>query len=252
MWRGGRPRTACGSSAIRWPRQTPRRCAGSVTRERSRSATPPCPTWRSPRTREPGAGIHPQIRAALDEAATALQQAGYTVEEVQLPRPAEALECYGKLIMTAFGVKWPRIRRLLSEKGAQHLDLFMERTPHTDLAEFLRQTGVRLSIQRDWAKLLDTHPLLLGATCPQPVPGADLLPDDTDTESHARMMLAGALCTVTSLVGVPAVSVPTGFADGMPQGVQLIGQVYREDRCLGAAEVIERHFGVLAPIGPRP
>lgn len=90
------------------------------------------------------------------------------------------------------------------------------------------------------------------ATCPQPVPGADLLPDDTDTESHARMMLAGALCTVTSLVGAPAVSVPTGFADGMPQGVQLIGQMYREDRCLGAAEVIERHFGVLAPIDPRP
>ncbi|MFB6566501.1 amidase [Streptomyces noursei] len=198
-----------------------------------------------------GAGIHPQIRAALDEAATVLERAGHVVEEVQIPRLGETLECYGTLIMTEFGVKWPRIRKLLTEKGAQHLDLFMERTPHTALDEFLRQTGVRLSLQRDWAELLDAYPLLLGATCPQPVPGFDLLPDDTDAESHARMMLAGALCTVTSLVGVPAVSVPTGFADGMPQGVQLIGQMYREDRCLAAAEVIERHFGVLAPIDPR-
>ncbi len=40
------------------------------------------------------------------------------------------------------------------------------------------------------------------------------------------MMLVGALCTVTSLVGVPTVSVSIGFADGMPQGVQLIGQMY--------------------------
>ncbi len=199
-----------------------------------------------------GAGVDPEIRAAINQAATALEEAGYATEEVQIPRLAETLECYGKLIMTEFGVKWPRIRQLLTERGAQHIDLFMERTPHTDLDEFLRQTGVRLSIQRDWAKLLDTHPLLLGATCPQPVPGADLLPDDTDTESHAQMMLAGALCTVTSLVGVPAVSVPTGFAGGMPQGVQLIGQRYREDLCLEAAEVIERHFGVLAPIDPRP
>ncbi|MFE4017339.1 amidase [Streptomyces sp. NPDC059101] len=199
-----------------------------------------------------GVGVHPQIRAAIDEAATELERAGYAVEEVRIPRLNEALECYGTLIMTEFGVKWPRIRQLLSEKGAQHIDLFMERTPHTELAEFLRQTGVRLTVQRDWAKLLDAYPLLLGATCPQPVPGFNVLPDDTDAESHARMMLAGALCTVTSLVGVPAVSVPTGFAEGMPQGVQLIGQMYREDRCLEAAEVIERHFGVLAPIDPRP
>ncbi|MES4909213.1 MULTISPECIES: amidase [unclassified Streptomyces] len=199
-----------------------------------------------------GTGVHPQIRAAVDKAATALEQAGYAVEEVQVPRLTETLECYGKLIMTEFAVKWARTRQLLTEEGARHIDLFMERTPHTDLAEFLRQTGIRLSIQRDWAKLLDTCPLLLGPTCTQPVPGADLLPADTDADSHAQMMLAGALCTVTSLVGVPAVSVPTGFADGMPQGVQLIGQAYREDRCLEAAEVIERHFGVHTPIDPRP
>ncbi|GGX13441.1 hypothetical protein [Streptomyces noursei] len=64
----------------------------------------------------------------------------------------------------------------LTEKGAQHLDLFMERTPHTELAEFLEQTGARLGIQRDWAKFLDTYPLLLGATCPQPVPGPTCSP----------------------------------------------------------------------------
>ncbi|WP_437041308.1 amidase [Streptomyces angustmyceticus] len=199
-----------------------------------------------------GAGVHPEIRAALDQAAAVLEQAGYVVEEVRIPRFAESLECYGKLIMTEFGVNWPRVRQLLTEKGAQHIDLFMDRTPHTDLAEFLRQTGVRLGIQRAWAQLLDTHPLLLGPTSTQPVPGTDVLPDGTDTESHARLMLPGALCTVTSLVGVPAVSVPVGFADGMPQSVQLIGQMYREDRCLRAAEELERHFGVLAPLDPRP
>ncbi|MFJ9846277.1 amidase [Kitasatospora sp. NPDC101155] len=198
-----------------------------------------------------GTGVHPEIRAAVDEAAAALERAGYAVEEVRIPKLFESLECYGKLIMTEFGVRWSRTRELLTEKGAQNIDLFMERTPHTDLAEFLRQTGVRLGLQRDWAELLETHPLLLGPTCPQPVPGADVLPAATDAESHARMMLPGALCTVTSLVGVPAVSVPTGLAEGLPQGLQVIGRMYREDLCLEAAEVIERHFGVLAPIDPR-
>ncbi|MER7667019.1 amidase [Kitasatospora sp. NPDC096128] len=199
-----------------------------------------------------GIGVHPAIGAALDEAAAALGEAGYAVEEVEIPRLFEALDCYGKLIMAEFGLSWPRIRQLLTEKGARNLDLFLERTPHTDLGEFLRQTGVRLGLQRDWAELLETHPLLLTPTCPHPVPGVDVFTADTDAEGHAALTLPRAVCAVTSLVGVPAVSVPSGFADGLPQSLQLIGRMYREDQCLEAAEVLERRFGVLAPVDPRP
>ncbi|TJZ57285.1 indole acetimide hydrolase [Streptomyces piniterrae] len=195
-----------------------------------------------------GAGVHPEIRAGIDEAATALEAAGYVLEEVEIPRLAETLEGYGKLIMTEFGLNWHRTRQLLSEEGRRHIDLFLERVPHTELAEYVRQTAVRLGIQRDWSRLQADYPLLLAATSTQPVPVAVRF---DDTESHAQAMLPLALCTATSFVGVPAVSVPCGFADGMPRGVQLIGQMYREDLCLEAAEVIEDRFGVLAPIDPR-
>ena len=39
---------------------------------------------------------------------------------------------------------------------------------------------------------------------------------------------------------------PTGLHDGVPLGVQIIGQRFREDLCLDAAQAIENAVGVLA------
>ena len=56
------------------------------------------------------------------------------------------------------------------------------------------------------------------------------------------------LVVSVNLLGLPSVAVPVGVADGLPQGVQIIGSRYREDLCLDAAEAIERQVGVLTPI----
>jgi hypothetical protein len=38
---------------------------------------------------------------------------------------------------------------------------------------------------------------------------------------------------------------------GLPQGVQLIGGLYREDLCLDAAAAIEKRLGNITPTEPR-
>ncbi len=57
--------------------------------------------------------------------------------------------------------------------------------------------------------------------------------------------------TAIPTLGFPAISVPTGVAAGLPVGVQLLGQRFREDTIFDAAEVIEARGGVLAPLDPR-
>ena len=47
-------------------------------------------------------------------------------------------------------------------------------------------------------------------------------------------------------MGLPSAAVPMGLNEGVPYGLQIVGQRFREDMCLDAAEVIERHVGVLA------
>ncbi|WP_307805954.1 amidase [Streptomyces chrestomyceticus] len=201
-----------------------------------------------------GAGVHPSVRKAVEDAADALRDAGYEVCEVpDVPRLDEALEVYGRMTLAEFAPTWPVVRNLLGKEGHRYIEMSMEAAGDAlrmDVPEYLRLTGARLGIQRAWAEFLDTYPLLLAPVFTEPPfePGLEV----RDQEGHARVQRAMRLCTATSFVGVPAVAVPTGVVAGLPYGVQLVGRAYREDLCLEAAEAVERRLGVITPIDPRP
>jgi amidase len=59
------------------------------------------------------------------------------------------------------------------------------------------------------------------------------------------------LTTAVNALGLPAVALPVGIADGLPQAVQVIGPRYREDLSLDAAAAIEDRLGIFTPIDPR-
>ncbi len=75
--------------------------------------------------------------------------------------------------------------------------------------------------------------------------------DITGIERGLRVVAAQWPMTAVATVGFPAISVPTGVADGLPVGVQLLGRRFREDTIFDAAEAIEVRGGVLTPIDPR-
>ncbi|MGW1377919.1 amidase [Streptomyces sp. NPDC002446] len=198
-----------------------------------------------------GRGVHPVVRKALESAADALRDAGYQVDEVaDVPRLDDALEAYGRMTQTEFATTWPAVKPMLGKDGHRYIEWGMAKYGPVELTEYLRLTGVRMGIQRDWAMFLDEYPLVLGPVFTDPpfAPGEEA----RDAQSHQRVQNAMRLCTATSFVGVPAVAVPTGVVDGLPYGVQLIGRSYREDLCLEAAEEVERRLGVHTPIDPRP
>ena len=59
------------------------------------------------------------------------------------------------------------------------------------------------------------------------------------------------LTIAVNALGLPAVVLPVGTADGMPQSVQVIGPRYRDDLCLDAAAALENRLGISTPIDPR-
>ncbi|GAA2710218.1 amidase [Actinoplanes palleronii] len=196
-----------------------------------------------------GLGVHPTVVAAIETAAGALQDSGYVVEPVpDVPRLPASLHAYQSLVMTEFAPLWPAIRGLLGPDAHRYIELGMAATPPVDVAEFLRLTGVRLSIQRSWGEFLQRYPLVLGPVFTQPPVAPGL--ESRDTAGRDLVTTAMRLCTATSFVGLPAVAVPTGVVDGLPTGIQLIGRPYREDTCLTAAAAIEHRLGILTPITP--
>ncbi|MFJ3910648.1 amidase [Streptomyces vinaceus] len=197
-----------------------------------------------------GQGVHPAVGAAVAAAADALRDAGYDVREVaDVPRMAEALDAYGRITVTEFAPSWPVVRTLLGPGGDRYIARAMERTPPASAGELVRLMGTWLGIRRSWAQFLDEYPLLLGPVFTEPPVEPGL--ESRDGAGRDRVAAGMRLCTVTSFVGVPAVAVPTGLADGLPCGVQLVGRAFREDLCLDAAQAVEDRLGVLTPVDPR-
>jgi amidase len=73
---------------------------------------------------------------------------------------------------------------------------------------------------------------------------------DLDEGRVAETIRGMRMTIATSALGLPAVALPVGIGDGLPQAVQVIGPRYREDLCLDAAEAIEDRLGIITPIDP--
>jgi amidase len=195
-----------------------------------------------------GSGVHAEARKGIKLAASVLGDAGYVLEEVELPKLAEIREAYGRMIMTELSLLWPTLERLISADSRRYIELSMGQLSPVDLAGYVRLTSVRQGLLREWAQFFSNYPLVLGPVFTEPV-----VPIDFDIRGPDELKRVGdalALCTATSFTGVPAVAIPTHIADNLPQGVQLIAGSYREDLCLEAAAAIEARLGTFTPINP--
>ena len=52
-------------------------------------------------------------------------------------------------------------------------------------------------------------------------------------------------------LGLPSVALPTGVSDRLPTGIQIYADLYREDLCFLASEIIERESKCPTPIDPK-
>lgn len=66
-----------------------------------------------------------------------------------------------------------------------------------------------------------------------------------------QVMAAQASMMAIPVLGFPAMSVPTGLADGLPTGVQLLARRFDEDTLLDTAGLIEARAGKLTPVDPK-
>lgn len=75
---------------------------------------------------------------------------------------------------------------------------------------------------------------------------------DLDHESGLDLLLDTIrFITPGNVLGLPSVALPMGEVDGLPTGIQIYADLWREDLCLNAAGVIEAAVGQPTPIDPR-
>jgi amidase len=213
-------------------------------------AGPPAPR-RVALTVDPGGeGVDPDVAAGVRKAAEALKDAGYEVVEVDPPDVSAARDLWAKQVMTEVALGF---KPLLAQIGGKDANAFLETSisvvPDLDLAGYMHSFAARLTLARAWSTFQAEYPLILGpVSTAQPFHvGFDLAgPDEV-----MQLLRSKRLIVALNLLGLPAVVVPTGVAQGLPQAVEVIGANFREDLCLEAAEAIEERLGVITPIDPR-
>ncbi|MNN64573.1 Glutamyl-tRNA(Gln) amidotransferase subunit A [compost metagenome] len=63
----------------------------------------------------------------------------------------------------------------------------------------------------------------------------------SQTEDPLTMYLNDILTIPVNLAGIPAVSIPCGFAGGLPVGLQIIGKEFDESTVLRVAHAFEQN-----------
>lgn len=199
-------------------------------------------------TEIPGGPIEPAAVAAVREAGTALAAAGWEVAEATPPELERIHEIWGRTLAHDLIVNMPLMELVISEALAVGLRQLFERFD-PDAMRAAEVDAERSRLARLWSGYFVDHPVVIGPTWTR-LP----FPHDADLDPETGMaLLTDTLRFVTpgNALGLPAVCVPCGVQDGLPRGVQIYADRWREDVALAAAEIVESAMPPVCPIDPR-
>lgn len=206
-----------------------------------------------------GEGIDPEVKAAVMEAVKVFESEGAKVERFTLPIMEYAIPTY-YIIACAEACsnlsRYDGIKYGFRPEGVQDLgELYirsrsegfgMEVKRRIMIGNFVLSSGyydayynkalqVKNLIYQAFNEAFSKYDVVIGPVAPTPALKAG------ESLSDPLKMYLGDICTVLiNIVGLPAVSVPCGFASGLPVGMQIIGKHYSEETILGFASDFQR------------
>ena len=189
-----------------------------------------------------GVPVAPEVRRVMLEQAEVLTSLGATVEE-SAPRLTDADEVFDVQRAFEMATNLRRLVREHSDDGMIKPEVIWNVTRGLEMgAEQLMSAaearGRLDAAVREWFGQWD---LLLTPTVQvMPFPTEETWPREIDgvqLETYVEWMRS---CSVISATRCPAVSVPAGFVDGLPVGMQLVGAPYADARLLALTRVYER------------
>ncbi len=192
-----------------------------------------------------GYPLHPDIDAAITRAADCLRDAGYVVDEIQIPSILEAAQ--GWFNVGAYEIKMTfdaMAKEYASETMRNIFEWYYTIGDLVDADGYRTGIAERTRMTRDWSLFLEQYPLVLSPFLMRPMFSWDY---DAQSKANVHDLFRAAIYSVgVNYLGLPAGVVPAGRAGGLPAGVQIIGRRFREDLILDAMEAVESRLGVMA------
>lgn len=188
-----------------------------------------------------------------------LKSLGYEVEQVDLPMmkyslamyyiivPAEVSSNLARYDGIRYGHRAENVKTLDELYGRSRDEGFMtENKRRIMIGSFVLSSGffdayymqaqkARTLLIREYTELFKNYDVLLSPAAPTPA-----FKLGQNTADPIQMYLADIMTVPPSLAGLPAISVPAGEnSEGLPIGVQLIGNYQTDSRLLDLAKAVE-------------
>jgi aspartyl-tRNA(Asn)/glutamyl-tRNA(Gln) amidotransferase subunit A len=205
-------------------------------------------------------GMQAEVEKSLKEAINRLEELGAEVDrEVSLPSTRYALAAYYIIAPSEASANLARydgVKYGFSYTQAGSMWEAMEKTRQYGFGEevkrrimlgtyalsagyydayYLKAQKVRTLIRREFDQAFEKYDALVTPTSPTvPFKLGEKLDDPV------QMYLSDVCTLPINIAGVPGISIPAGFADGLPIGMQLIGKPFGEEAILRVAYAYEQ------------
>jgi len=207
-----------------------------------------------------GEGVNPKVKSLIYKALEQLVALGAEYEEISLPYTEYALptyyiiapaECSSNLARfdgIRYGYRAEKFEGVDDLFTKSRTEGFGEEVKRRIMmgthslasgyydAYYNRAMKVRTLIREDFDKAFEKYDCIITPTAPDK---AFKIGEKTD---DPLAMYMSDICTVpVNIAGVPAISVPAGFIDDMPIGMQIIGQHFDEETIIKVAYTFEQN-----------
>lgn len=205
-------------------------------------------------------GMQEEVRTSVQAAINKLQELGAEIDwEVSLPHTRYALAAYYILAPSEASANLARydgVKYGFSYQDTNNMWEAMEKTKQFGFgaevkrrimlgtyalsagyydAYYLKAQKVRTLIRREFDQAFEKYDALVTPTSPT-VP----FRIGEKVDDPMQMYLSDVCTLPINIAGIPAISVPAGFADGLPIGMQIIGKPFDEETVLHIAFAYEQ------------
>lgn len=206
-----------------------------------------------------GEGVDEDVKEAIKEAIKTFESLGATVDEVSLPHSKYGVQVYYIIASSEASSNLQRfdgIRYGFRAQDVKNLEDVYVRSRSEGFGDevkrrimlgtfslsagtydafFKKAAQVRTLICQDFAKVFNDYDLILGPTAPTTAYGIG-----DEINDPITMYMNDILTIPVNLAGLPGMSLPAGFSNVLPIGMQLIAPQFREDTMYKAGYAFEQ------------
>lgn len=206
-----------------------------------------------------GQGLDPKLKKLIESHVTTLQKVGVKVQEVSIPSLPLALAVYYIICPAEISSNLSRYdgqRYGYSDKQAKNLEESYELSRSNGFGDeakrrimigtyvlssgyydayYKKAQTVRTKLIQEMHKAFENVEFLLGPTAP-----TTAFKIGQNKDNPLQMYLQDIMTVAVNLVGIPAISIPAGYIDGLPVGLQLMAPQKHDRDLLAISKEVER------------